>query len=181
MLKTKVIVWLWNPGKEYENTRHNIWFKVVEWVSEYAEGTKFLFDKKFNAEISIAKDGKYMMIFAKPQTYMNLSGQAVAKILSYYKVDPKNLLVIHDELDLPEWQVKLKWNGGHNWHNWLKSIDAKIWTNKYWRLKCGIWRPPEKWQVVDYVLWKLPDETLKKFEEQKDYIFELVRQFLVAN
>ena len=181
MLKTKIIVWLWNPGKEYENTKHNIGFKVVEWISEYAEWTKFLFDKKFNAEISIAKDGKYMMIFAKPQTYMNLSGEAVAKILSYYKVDPKNLLVIHDELDLPAWQVKLKWNWGHNWHNWLKSIDAKIGTNKYWRLKCGIWRPPEKWQVVDYVLWKLPDEVLKSFENQKDYIFELVRQFLVAN
>jgi len=176
-----VIVWLGNPWKEYENTRHNIWFKVVEWIADYAGWTKFLFDKKFNAEISIAKDGKYMMIFAKPQTYMNLSGDAVAKILNYYKIDPKNLLVIHDELDLPEGKVKLKWNWWHNGHNGLKSIDAKIWTNKYWRLKCGIWRPPEKWQVVDYVLWKLPDETLKKFEEQKDYIFELVRQFLVAN
>ena len=181
MFKTKLIVGLWNPGKEYENTRHNIWFKIVERIAEYAEWTKFLFDKKFNAEISIAKDWKYMMIFAKPQTYMNLSGEAVAKILSYYKIDPKNLLVIHDELDLPPGQVKLKRNGGHNGHNWLKSIDAKIGTNKYWRLKWGIGRPPEKYQVVDYVLGKLPSEVLQKFEEQKDYIFELVRQFLVAN
>jgi len=181
MVKTKLIVWLWNPGKEYENTRHNIGFKIVEWIADYSDATKFMFDKKFNAQLAISKDWKYLLIFAKPYTYMNLSWDAVSKILSYYKIEPKNLLVIHDELDLPEGQLKLKWNWGHNWHNGLKSIEAKIWTNKYWRLKCWIWRPTEKYQVVNYVLWKLPNETLKKFEEQKDYIFELVRQFLVAN
>ncbi len=181
MLKTKLIVGLGNPGKEYELTRHNIGFIVVDWIADYADWTKFMFDKKFNAEISIAKDWKYMMIFAKPLTFMNLSWEAVAKLVNYYKIDTKNLLVIHDELDLAEWQIKLKWNGWHNGHNWLKSIDNKLWTNKYWRLKCWIWRPPEKWQVVDYVLWKLPKQTLENFENQKEYIFELVRQFLVAN
>jgi len=181
MIKTKIIVWLWNPWKEYEDTRHNIWFKIVEWIADYAEWTKFLFDKKFNAEISIAKDGKYMMIFVKPQTFMNLSWESVSKIANFYKVESKNILVIHDELDLPEWQLKLKWNWGHNWHNWLKSIDNKLWTNKYWKIKCWIWRPSEKWEITNYVLWKISNTTLSKFEEQKDYLFELVRQFLVAN
>ncbi len=181
MLKTKLIVGLWNPWKEYLKTRHNIGFNIIDWIVDYSEWTKFMFNKKFNSDISIFRDWKYVIIFAKPQTYMNLSWEAVSKILSYYKIDFKNLLVIHDELDLQEWRIKLKRNWWNNWHNWLKSIDLKIWTNKYWKLKCGIWRPDEKWQVVDYVLWKLPNDVLQKFESQKDYIFGLVRQFLVAN
>ena len=180
-MKTKLIVGLGNPGKEYENTRHNVGFKVLDLIKDYAEGTEFLFDKKFNAELSIAKDWKYMIIIAKPQTYMNLSWEAVAKILNYYKIDPKNLLVIHDELDLEPWYIKLKWNWGHNGHNGLKSIDKMIWTNKYWRLKIWIWRPDEKWKVVDYVLWKMPQEVWEHIEKNQDIIFEYVRQFLVNN
>jgi PTH1 family peptidyl-tRNA hydrolase len=180
-MKTKLIVWLGNPGAEYVNTRHNVGFKVLDLIQEYVEGTKFLFDKKFNAEVSIAKDGKYMIIMAKPQTYMNLSGEAVAKLLNYYKIDPKNLLVIHDEIDLEPGHIKLKWNWWHNGHNGLKNIDKMIWTNKYWRLKIWVWRPEHKYQVVNYVLWKLPDSVWEYIEKNKDLIFEYVRQFLVAN
>lgn len=180
-MKTKLIVWLWNPWKEYENTRHNVWFKIVENISNYADGTQFLFDKKFNWEISISKDWKYMIIFLKPQTFMNLSWDSVQKIVSYYDIDNKNILVLHDELDLEEWKIKLKWNGGDNWHNWLKDITKKIWTNQYWKLKIGIWRPEHKWDITNYVLWKLQKNTYNKLLEQEEFINEYVRQFLIAN
>jgi len=176
-----MIVWLGNPGEKYENTRHNIGFKIVELIADYADWTSFLYDKKFNAEISIAKDGKYMMIFVKPQTFMNLSGEAVAKVANYYKIDPKNILVIHDEIDLEPGKIKLKWNGWDNGHNWLKSITKMLGTNQYRKLKMWVWRPENKSQVVNYVLWKLPDSVYEAFLKQKDLIFEYVRQFLVNN
>jgi len=180
-MKTKIVVWLWNPGEKYLNTKHNIWFKIVELISDYAEWITFLFDKKFNAEISIAKDGKYMIIFVKPQTFMNLSGEAVSKIANYYKVEPKDILVIHDEIDLEPWKIKLKWNGWDNWHNWLKSITKMLGTNQYWKLKMWVWRPEHKAQVVNYVLWKLPDSVYNYFLKQDDMIYEYLRQFLVNN
>ena len=178
-MKTKLIVWLWNPGEKYESTRHNIWFKIVDLISDYAWWTTFLFDKKFNADISIAKDGKYMIIFAKPQTFMNLSWESVSKIMNYYKILPENLLVIHDEIDLEPWIIKLKWNWWHNWHNGLKNIDKMIWTNKYWKLKMWVWRPEHKEQVVNYVLWKLPNSVLEHFQKSQTIIFDYIRQFLV--
>jgi len=181
MLKTKLIVWLWNPGIKYENTKHNIWFKIVDLIANYAGWTSFLFDKKFNAEISIAKDGKYMIIFAKPQTFMNLSGDAVSKIVNFYKIDNKDILVIHDEIDLEPWKIKLKWNWWDNGHNGLKSITQKLWTNQYWKLKMWVGRPEHKAQVVNYVLWKLPESVYEYFLKQEDMIYEYVRQFLVNN
>ena len=181
MVKTKLIVWLWNPGKEYENSRHNIWFKIIDWISDYADWTKFLFDKKFNADISIVKDWKYLMIFAKQMTNMNISWESIYKILNFYKIQTKNLQLIHDELDLDPGSIKLKWNWWDNWHNWVKNIIQKLWTKQYWKLKIWIWRPKEKYQVVNYVLWKLPDDVLEGLNNQKDLLFEYVRQFLVAN
>ena len=181
MVKVKLIVWLWNPWQKYENTIHNIWFKIVELIANYSDGTDFLFDKKFNAEISIAKDGKYMIIFAKPQTFMNLSWDAVSKIANFYKIESKNILVIHDEIDLEPWKIKLKWNWWDNGHNWLKSITQKLWTNQYWKLKMWVWRPEHKSQVVNYVLWKLPKSVYEFFLKNEDLIYEYVRQFLVNN
>jgi len=180
-MKIKMIVWLGNPGDKYENTKHNIWFKIVELIANYSEWTDFLFDKKFNADISIAKDGKYMIIFVKPQTFMNLSWDAVAKVANFYKIEAKNILVIHDEIDLEPWKIKLKWNGGDNGHNGLKSITQKLGTNQYWKLKMWVGRPEYKAQVVNYVLWKLPKSVYDAFLKQEDMIYEYVRQFLVNN
>jgi len=178
-MKTKLIVWLWNPWDKYINTRHNIWFKIVDLVADYSEWTPFLFDKKFNADISIAKHEKYMLIFVKPQTFMNLSGDAVSKIVNFYKITPENILVIHDEIDLDPWKIKLKWNGGDNGHNGLKSITQKLWTNQYWKLK--MWVAESKQQVVNYVLWKLEKKVFDDFIKQEDLIYDYVRQFLVNN
>jgi len=180
-MKTKLILWLWNPWEQYKNTRHNIWFKIVELVANYSEWTSFMFDKKFNADISIVKHENYLIIFAKPQTFMNLSWDSANKIINYYKIKQENLLVIHDEIDLLAWQIKLKWNWWDNWHNWLKDISKKIWTNQYWKLKMWIWRPLNKNQVVNYVLWKLEKSTFEKFIKQEEIIYDYVRQFLVNN
>ena len=180
-MKTKLIVGLWNPGNQYEDTIHNIWFKIIDLVANYSEWTTFLFDNKFNANISIVRHKKYMIIFAKPQTFMNLSWDSISKILNYYKIEAENILVIHDEIDLDAGQIKLKWNWWDNGHNGLKDITKKIWTNKYWKLKMWVWRPPSKAQVVNYVLWKLEKSVYDKFLEQENFIYDYVRQFLINN
>lgn len=181
MIKTKLIVWLWNPWEKYEDTKHNVWFKIIDMIAEHALGTDFLFDKKFNGKVSISKDGKYIIFFLKPETFMNLSWEAVSKISNFYKIEPKNILVIHDEIDLDPWKIKLKWNGWDNGHNGLKDISKKLWTNKYWKLKMWIWRPEDKSQVVNYVLWKLPKPVLEHFKKNEKVIYEYVRQFLINN
>ena len=180
-MKTKLIVGLWNPWDKYESTRHNIWFKIIDLIANYSEWTPFMFDKKFNGDISIAKHEKYMLIFVKPQTFMNLSWDCVSKVLNYYKIEAENMLVIHDEIDLDPGVVKLKWNGGDNGHNGLKDITRKCGTNKYWKLKMGVGRPQEKSQVVNFVLWKLEKGTWENFLKQEEMIYEYVRQFLVNN
>lgn len=180
-MKTKLIVWLGNPWKKYEYTKHNIWFKILDIINYELTATNFLFDKKFNSELSIAKESKYMIIFLKPQTYMNLSWDAVLKIINYYNIESKNLLVMHDEIDLDPWNVKLKWNWWDNWHNWLKDITRKLWTNKYRKLKIWVWRPYDKLEVVNYVLWRLNKNTLESLINQKEYILDYVKQFLINN
>lgn len=181
MLKRKLIVWLWNIWDKYENTKHNVWFKILDHVASFSESTDFLFDSKFNWELAITKDGKYMIFFLKPHTFMNLSWDSVSRLLSYYKIESKNMLVIHDEIDLDVWKIKLKRNGWDNWHNWLKDISRKIWTKEYRKLKMWVWRPHDRWHVVNYVLWKLPNSVLEHFYKNENIIFEYVRQFLINN
>ena len=158
-MNVKLIVGLGNPGQKYKNTRHNIGFEVVDmWASEIG-ATKFLFEKRFNALVSMGSFKKWKLLFLKPQTYMNLSGDAVSKALNFYKISPDQMLVVHDELDLPLGEVKLKWNWGHNGHKWVKDIMQKINSDKFWRLKIGIGRPnnPEM-SVVDWVLSKFSED-----------------------
>lgn len=146
----KLIVGLGNPGDKYEATRHNAGFW---WVDQLAAVTssKLALDAKFfgiAGKLSPTPD----VWLLKPTTFMNASGKAVAALANYYKITPAEILVVHDELDLPPDTVKLKKGGGHGGHNGLKDITAALGTADFWRLRLGIGHPGDRNEVVNFVL-----------------------------
>ena len=145
-----LIVGLGNPGKEYENTRHNAGFMVVDALAQ-----KFgfgVFREKFEGLIAEGTIGTEKVYILKPQTYMNLSGNAVVKAANFYKILPQNIIVIHDDMDLPLGKIKAKLGGGAGGHNGLKSIDAAI-TPNYNRIRIGVGHPEGRGEeVINHVL-----------------------------
>lgn len=146
----KLFVGLGNPGDKYEKTRHNAGFW---WIDAIAAQTNSRLTADANMFGLVGKlnptQDKWLL---KPTTFMNLSGKAVAALANYYKISPAEILVIHDELDLPAGSSKLKLGGGHGGHNGLKDIHAALGTANYWRLRIGIGHPGERNEVVNYVL-----------------------------
>ena len=145
-----LVVGLGNPGSEYENTRHNVGFMAVDFLAQKYGFSPFR--NKFDALIAEGKIGKEKVFILKPQTYMNLSGNAVVKAAHFYKILPENIVVIHDDMDLQPGQLKVKTGGGAGGHNGLKSIDAAISPN-YHRIRIGVGHPDGKGEaVVNHVL-----------------------------
>ena len=151
MSEIKLIVGLGNPGREYENTRHNAGFW---WVDEFARLQKLSFksETKFHGLTARGLAHGREILLLKPQTFMNVSGRAVVALAQFYKIAPAEMLVVHDELDLPPGVARLKMGGGHGGHNGLKDIIAHLGTKDFWRLRIGIGHPGERADVVDYVL-----------------------------
>ena len=154
-----LLVGLGNPGKQYENTRHNIGWTVLD-----ALHTAYKFpawSKKFKGDISKGSIGPHEVVLLKPHTYMNLSGDSVQPAAAFFKIPPEAVTVIHDELDLPLLALRYKRGGGDAGHNGLKSITQALGTANYARLRIGIDRPVHKSQVADYVLHPfIPAEVL---------------------
>ncbi len=149
----KLICGLGNPGREYERHRHNIGFRVVEALLPKASAQ--LNQDKFEARVGSGTLGGEKLLFVLPQTFMNLSGKSVAGAARFYKVDPADVLVIHDELDLPFGRLQLKAGGGAGGHNGLKSILEHLGTDAYPRLRFGVGKPEgpnAKERVVGHVL-----------------------------
>lgn len=166
----KLIVGLGNPGNEYAYTRHNAGEWFVTQVAEYYNES-FSADKKFHAKVARAN---YNTLWLEiPQTFMNKSGIAVAALANFYKIEPDEILVAHDELDLPVGSVRFKFGGGHNGHNGLKDIDKFLGTRDYWRMRIGIDHPGSKAQVVNYVLSRPP---LEEFDEVVDGLKRVITQ-----
>jgi PTH1 family peptidyl-tRNA hydrolase len=147
----KLIVGLGNPGREYEATRHNAGFW---WVDELVRkhSANFRADSKFHGLVARAALHGHEVHLLKPQTFMNVSGRAVGAVAQFYKIEPAQILVVHDELDLPPGGAKLKLGGGPGGHNGLKDIIAHLGTRDFWRLRVGIGHPGERAEVVNYVL-----------------------------
>lgn len=147
----KLIVGLGNPGREYESTRHNAGFW---WVDEFAHVHQCMFkaEGKFHGLAARSQVYGRELFLLKPQAFMNLSGRAVGALAQFYKILPQNILVVHDELDLPPGSAKLKMGGGHGGHNGLKDIIAHLGTRDFWRLRLGIGHPGERADVSGYVL-----------------------------
>ncbi|WP_419787352.1 aminoacyl-tRNA hydrolase [Pseudodesulfovibrio sp.] len=157
-----VIVGLGNPGSEYAGTRHNIGFMLVDVILAMAEGRKNMQLKRLEEsgdyELWQAKFAGAYRLLAKPMTFMNLSGRAVAKICGRHSIAPSQVLMAHDELDLPVGRMKLKQGGGDNGHNGLKSIQECLNSADFYRLRLGIGRPERQGDVIRWVLERFSDD-----------------------
>lgn len=152
----KLIVGLGNPGKQYEETRHNIGFKVIDKLVE--KWNIPLNEAKFQSLFGKGMVNGEKVIILKPMTYMNLSGEAVRAIMDYYQISHENLLVIYDELDLPPGKIRLRYKGSAAGHNGIKSIIKLIGTKEFNRIRIGIGKPHPGVEVVDYVLGKFTND-----------------------
>lgn len=146
----KLWVGLGNPGGKYAYNRHNIGFMAVERIA--ADHGFAPWRAKFHGEVAEGRLGDERIILLKPGTYMNLSGQSVRAAADFYKIDPADVLVFHDELDLAPGKLRLKHGGGHAGHNGLRSIHAHLGTDGYGRVRLGIGHPGNKAAVASYVL-----------------------------
>jgi len=167
MDEIRVIVGLGNPGREYERTRHNAGYWWVDAIAE-AKRAAWKRETKFSGWTTRIDEGGRDFWLLKPATYMNESGRSVAALLRFYRIEPANMLVVHDELDLPPGTVKLKKGGGTGGHNGLTDIVEALDTKEFWRLRIGIGHPGHKDLVADYVL----DKARRAEQEAIDPAFE---------
>ena len=149
----RLIVGLGNPGADYVDTRHNAGFWLIDEIAAQ-QGLSFRFEKRFNADECKFKAHGRDVFLQKPQTFMNRSGQSVAALARYFKIAVEEILVIHDELDLPPGVNRIKQSGGHGGHNGLRDIINHLGSRDFFRLRVGIGHPGDSKQVVNYVLHK---------------------------
>ncbi len=152
----RLMVGLGNPGSEYEATRHNAGFWWVDAVARQLKATLHA-ERSYHglvARVNLPDRRDAPLWLLEPQTYMNVSGKSVAALARFFKIAPGEILVAHDELDLPPGEVKLKQGGGHAGHNGLRDIHAQLGATDYWRLRLGIGHPGVKTEVANYVLGK---------------------------
>ena len=151
-----ILAGLGNPGTRYESTRHNVGFQIIDLIAQ--RWGRPAFRVKFHGEIALAQrpgsSGGEKNYILKPQTFMNLSGDSVQAAASFFKVPPGEVLVVHDELDLPLGRIQLKDGGGSGGHNGLKSVTERLGSAAYLRLRIGIGRPPVDFRgsPADFVL-----------------------------
>jgi len=158
-----LVVGLGNPGPEYAETRHNVGVRVVELLAARAGGGRFS-KHKSNADVLEGRLAGRRAVLAVPRTFMNVSGGPVAGLLRYYGVEPTDLVVVHDDLDLGFGVVRLKQGGGEGGHNGLRSISASIGTKDYLRVRFGIGRPPGRQDPADFVLKRFSGAERKELE-----------------
>jgi PTH1 family peptidyl-tRNA hydrolase len=149
----KLLVGLGNPGPDYEATRHNAGFW---WIDEVARAlkTQLVMDKSYHGLVARVTVNGQTVWLLKPQTFMNLCGKSVAALARFFKIEPQEILVAHDELDIVPGEAKLKLGGSHAGHNGLRDIHAQLGTDDYWRLRLGVGHPGLKSEVINWVLKK---------------------------
>ncbi len=157
-----LIAGLGNPGEKYKNTRHNIGFLVIDEIAKNLNTTS-INNSNFKSITQKTLNQNLHQILAKPQTFMNLSGESILAIADYYGIENSEIIIIHDDLDLPFGSVKFKVGGGHGGHNGLRSIDGHI-GNDYIRVRIGIGKPQNK-EVADYVLSDFSKAEMEKLSD----------------
>lgn len=166
----KLIVGLGNPGREYARNRHNVGYQIVSLLAK-AHGLRF--DKRRGkARLALGSIGEQAVILARPRTFMNESGKAVARLVTFYQIEPADLLVILDDLDLPIGRIRLRPAGGSGGHKGLASIIERLGRSDFPRLRVGIGRPPGKMDPADYVL--------EDFSEEQEEVMVEVRERAAA-
>ncbi len=174
----KLIVGLGNPGKEYENTRHNAGFRFID---SYAKAKNLNFNKeKFNGLYTDFFYGSEKVILLKPQKYMNLSGEVIKEYINFYKIKINNMLIIVDDLDTEVGKIKLRYKGSSGGHNGLKNIEKELQTQEYKRLKIGISNDKSK-DSIDYVIGKVSKKELELMNSVNEQAESLIDDFLSMN
>ena len=172
-----LIIGLGNPEEEYSKTRHNMGFNTINKLAQ-----------KYNIEVNKNKfQGQYetaiiewkKAILIKPQTYMNLSGQSVQEFANFYKIEPENILVIYDDMDIEAGQIKIRKKGSAGGHNGMKSIIQMLGTEEFPRIRIGIGRPQHNGDEINYVIGAIPEQEIPKLDEgtekAKDAIIEILK------
>ncbi|MGL4949355.1 MAG: aminoacyl-tRNA hydrolase [Anaeroplasmataceae bacterium] len=173
----KLIVGLGNPGRQYENTRHNIGFIALDNFAKKYD-LNFKSEKKFQGQIAFSSIQENKFIVLKPETFMNLSGKSILDVARYYKVDVCNILILVDDLDMKLGKLRLRDTGSSGGHNGLKSISACFHTNDYLRLKIGIGRD-KLIAVNDFVLGKFSQSDLLEVSSKFNIINEVIEKFIL--
>jgi len=176
-MKKFLIVGLGNIGEKYTNTRHNIGFKILDFIAKNEEST---FETQKLGDLATIKVKGRTLILLKPSTYMNLSGKAIKYWLEKEKIPLQNLLVVTDDLNLPFGSLRLKTKGSDGGHNGLKDTQDKLQTTKYNRFRFGISDTFSKGRQVDYVLGEWNDDENSKLEERLKTSAELIKSFALA-
>ena len=158
----RLVIGLGNPGPEYAHTRHNVGFMVVDLLAESLGATYW--KDQAGAKAAKVRLGNDELVLAKPQAFMNVSGKAVKRLVEAYGVPVDEVVVVHDDLDLPEGDVRAKSGGGHGGHNGLRSLHDAV-GDAYLRVRVGIGRPPGRMDPADYVLEPLRGEKLERLQE----------------
>lgn len=174
----KLVVGLGNKGREYENTRHNMGFMLVDRYLQYKNITD-KFKEKFNAMYIETTINNEKVIFIKPMTYMNNSGIAVRAFVDFYKLNSEDILVISDDLDLDLGKFRLRRNGSSGGHNGLKSIISQLGTDKFKRLRIGI--SNDKDDVINYVLSKFSKKELNEIDTMFDTLVDVLDDYFVMD
>lgn len=147
----KLFVGLGNPGPEYQSTRHNAGFWWLDALAQKLK-TKLVMDKAYHGLVAKTSANGQTLWLLKPQTFMNLSGKSVAALARFFKIEPQEILVAHDELDIAPGEARLKLGGSHAGHNGLRDVHAQLGSANYWRLRLGVGHPGSKAEVIDWVL-----------------------------
>ena len=159
---TRLVVGLGNPGREYEHTRHNAGFMTVDLLGNDLRASYW--KDQGGAKVAVVRLDDESLVLAKPQTFMNLSGSAVKKLIEHYEVPVEDVIVVHDDLDVPAGAVRVKRGGGHAGHNGLRSLHDRLADDAYLRVRVGVGRPPGRMDAADYVLQPLKGAALEDLE-----------------
>ena len=171
-----IIAGLGNPGKEYENTRHNAGFMVMDALAEKIGAD--ISEKKHKALCGKGVIGGEKVILMKPQTYMNSSGESIRAAADYYKVDPEDILIVYDDISLAPGQLRIRAKGSAGGHNGIKSIIAHLGTQEFPRVKVGVGEKPSRMDLADYVLGHFSGEELAIMKESLEKVCGAVELML---
>lgn len=178
-----LIVGLGNPGESYARTRHNIGFQCLEYLAQ--QHSLDFRAQRAKARLAEGQIGGHRVVLAMPQTFMNLSGQAVSSLRGWYKIDPtQELLVIYDDLDLPFGKLRMRQRGSAGTHNGMKSLVGQLGSQDFPRLRVGIGQPPPQWDAKDYVLGRFTPEEQQElpdiYKRVADAIELTLREGIIA-
>ena len=174
-----LIAGLGNPSKTYEGTRHNVGFAMIDALAD-----AFQIDvttKKHKAIVGRGVIEGMKVILAKPQTYMNLSGESIREIVDFYKIDPENMIIIYDDISLDVGRLRIRKKGSAGGHNGIKNIIAHLGTDVFPRIKVGVGEKPQGWDLADYVLSKYSKEEQQALREASDDVIGAVKLMVMDN